>query len=86
MTDLSHLDALLNRLTRENGRLQDAQRALAAARTARQKAKAQNEIEFRQREVTSCGKEIDNEYKFLGIEPFKLDDMSDDELLAELGL
>jgi hypothetical protein len=84
MTDLSHLDALLARLTRENGRLQEAERALACAKSATARKRADAEIEFRKREVASCGREIDAEYRFLGIEPVTLDDISDDDLLAEL--
>lgn len=72
--DFSHLDALQARLGREKDRL-------ASATTA-------NEIAFRQREIAACEREIAGEYKFLGIEPLTLDEimMSDDELLAELGL
>lgn len=71
MTDFSHLDALTDRLARETDRL-------AKARTA-------NEREFREREIASCKREIDGEYRFLGIEPLTLDEiMSDEELLAEL--
>ena len=72
MTDLSHLDALQGRLSREKSRL-------AAATN-------ENERNFRIREIASCEREIANEYKFLGIEPLSLDDilMSDDELLAAL--
>jgi len=78
MKDLSHLDALLARLTRENGRLQDAQAILPSARTAK-------EIAFRKHEIMMCEREIDAEYRFLGIEPVTIDDiMSDDELLGEL--
>lgn len=72
MTDLSHLDALLARLTRENGRLQNSKTA--------------KEIAFRKHEIMMCEREIDAEYKFLGIEPFKESDLTDDELLTELGL
>ena len=71
MTDLSHLDALLSRLTREHGRLQAA--------------KTEREIAFRKHEIMMCEREIDAEYRFLGIDPVVgLDDMLDDELLAEL--
>lgn len=71
--DLSHLDALQARLGREKARLADAKTA--------------KEIAFRQREIASCEREIAGEYKFLGIEPLSNDllEMSDDELLAELG-
>jgi hypothetical protein len=84
MTDLSHLDALLGRLTHENGRLQDAERALARATTATARKRADAEIEFRKREIAACGREVDAEYRFLGIEPVTFDDISDDDLLAEL--
>lgn len=67
MTDFSHLDALQARLFREKDRL-------AVARN-------ENERQFRLREIAACEKEIEGEYKFLGIEPCTL---SDDELLAEL--
>ena len=72
MIDFSHLDALQARLRREIER--------------RDAATNDNARDFRIREITSCEKEIANEYKFLGIEPLSLDDilMSDDELLAEL--
>lgn len=72
--DLSHLDALLGRLARERGRLENATNA--------------READFRRREIASCEKEIAAEYKFLGIEPLTLDEimMSDDDLLSELGL
>ena len=72
MTDLSHLDALLSRLTREQGRLDIA--------------KTENEKSFRQREIASCSKEIEAEYKFLGIPLLTLEEimMTDDELLEAL--
>lgn len=72
--DFSHLDALMDRLLREKGRLADAKTA--------------KEVAFREREIKACEKEIAGEYKFLGIAPLTLDEilMSDDELLAELGL
>lgn len=79
MTDFSHLDALLARLTRENGRLQEAQAKKPSKKTA-------NEIAFRKHEIMMVEREIDGEYKFLGIEPFKADDLTNDELLAELGI
>ena len=72
MIDLSHLDALRARLSREQTRLASA--------------KTENEKNFRLRQIESCEKEIASEYKFLGIEPLSLDDiLSDDELLRELG-
>jgi hypothetical protein len=72
MTDLSHLDALTSRLSREQSRLASA--------------KTENEKNFRTREILACEKEIAAEYKFLGITPLSLDEilMSDDELLAAL--
>ena len=70
MTDFSHLNALQDRLFREQSRL-------AAATNA-------NERAFREREIASCEREIAGEYKYLGIEPVALDDISDDELLAAL--
>lgn len=77
--DLSHLDALQARLSREKSRLASAQSARPSRCTA-------NEIAFRQREIAACEKEIAGEYKFLGIEPLTLEEimMSDDELLAAL--
>ena len=68
--DLSHLDALTSRLSREQARL-------ASARTPHERS-------FREREIASCKKEIEAEYKFLGIEPVVLDEMSVDELDALL--
>lgn len=72
MTDLSHLDALKNRLVREQSRLTNA--------------KNENERNFRLREIASCEKEIAAEYKFLGIPPLSMEDilMSDDDLLTAL--
>jgi len=71
MTDLSHLDALQSRLRRENDRL-------ATAKTL-------TEQNFRLQQIASCEREIANEYKFLGIEPTIECELSDDELLRELG-
>ena len=72
MTDLSHLEALQSRLTRETVRFN--------------KAKSPSERAFRKAEMVSCEKEIVAEYKFLCIAPLTIDEimMSDDELLAEL--
>jgi non-ribosomal peptide synthetase component E (peptide arylation enzyme) len=72
MTDFSHLNAIQERIQRENSRL-------AAAVT-------ENERAFRAREIKAAEKELAAEYKFLGIEPVSLDEilLSDDELLAEL--
>jgi hypothetical protein len=65
MTDFSHLDALQSRLLNERARLN--------------KATTRKEREMRAAWVMQCEKEIESEYKFLGITP-----MTDDELLAEL--
>lgn len=70
MTDFSHLYAIQDRLFNEKARL-------VAART-------ENERAFREREVAAAEKEESSEYKFLGIEPVKFDDINDDELLTEL--
>lgn len=72
--DWSHMDALQSRLFREKQRL-------AAATTERERA-------FRQREIAACEREIAGEYRFLGVEPppANLLDMSEDELMRELGL
>lgn len=72
MIDFSHLDALQNRLGREQDRL-------ATAKTL-------TEQNFRLAQIASCEKEIAAEYKFLGIEPLSQEEilMSDDELLAAL--
>ena len=72
MTDLTHLDAIRDRLRREKERL---------ARTT-----CQQDQEFRERLVAQAERELAAEYKFLGLGPIDgpLLDMSDDELLAEL--
>jgi hypothetical protein len=69
MTDLSHLDALQARLAREQDRLM--------------KATTENEINFRNREIIACRKEIAAEHKFLGI-PTLDEILSDDELMEAL--
>jgi hypothetical protein len=79
-TDYSHLDALLGRLTREIGRREEAETILNNNPGKRAKTKAENEVAFRTREIESCKKEIDAEYRHLGIDP----NMSDDDLLSEL--
>lgn len=71
MTNLTHLDALQARLRRENDRL-------ATAKTPADR-------EFRLQQIRSCENEIANEYRFLGIDPVVVCDMSDDDLLRELG-
>lgn len=72
MTDLSHLDAIQQRIAHEKARL-------AVARNAHERA-------FREREILSAEKELSSEYKFLGIAPLTLDErlLTDDELLAGL--
>ena len=72
MTDLSHLEALQSRLSRETAR--------------RNGARTDSERAFREREIAACEREIAGEYKFLGIAPLTTEEilMSDDELLAEL--
>lgn len=85
MVDFSHLDALQGRLHRERTRLRDAKAAIGNA-SGKKAEKIANEIAFREREIASCEREIVGEYKFLGIDPppASLEDLSDDDLLAEL--
>jgi hypothetical protein len=66
--DTGHLDELLMRLAREEGRL-------AEAKTAR-------EASFRRAQISACKREIAGERLFLGLpdEP----EMTDEELLAAL--
>lgn len=75
MTDFSHLDAIQARLGRERQRL-------AAATT-------EGERRFREVQVRAAEREEAAEYAFLGIDPAtipaSLDDLTDDELLKELG-
>lgn len=71
MTDLTHLNALTASLAREEARLASA--------------KTQKERGLRGVWVSQTKKEIAAEYKFLGIDPVVTCDLSDDELLAELG-
>lgn len=71
MTDFSHLDAIQARIGREKAQL-------AAATTI-------SERQFRMREIAAAEREETAEYAFLGIKPFTLDDISDDDLLRELG-
>jgi hypothetical protein len=68
MEKLAHLTALQESLGREQARLANA--------------KNQNERDFRLHQIAMVEREIAGEYKFLGME--KIEDMSDDELLAEL--
>ena len=73
VTDFSHLDAIQSRIRREEQRL-------PGAKTASERA-------FREHEIMMAKREEAAEYKFLGIEPVSLDDISADDLdalLAEL--
>ena len=70
--DTSHLDALHVRLSHERARL-------STERNAARK-------ELRQVWVAGIEKEIAAERAFLGLTEEALPEMSDDELLAELGL
>jgi hypothetical protein len=70
MEKFNHLNALQESLGREQERLANA--------------KNQNERDFRLHRIAMVQKEIAGEYKFLGME--KIAVMSDDELLAELGV
>ena len=70
-TDTSHLVALHESRDRENARL-------AAATTEKERI-------FRLRCIAMKNKEIDAEYKFLGMNPVEdTCNLSDDDLLAEL--
>ena len=73
MTDFSHLNALEFRLHNERQRL-------AASRTEKERA-------MRTVWVAGIEREIAAEYAFLGLEPApaSLDEITDDELLRELG-
>lgn len=73
MKDLSHLDAIIQRLSREQGRLDNA--------------KTTDEREMRTVWLAGIKKEMASEYKFLGIKPLTMEQilMSDDELLTQLG-
>jgi hypothetical protein len=71
--DTSHLVALQTRLSHERARLNNA--------------KTPREIASRTVTVQGIEREIAGEYKFLGMTPpDELPAMSDDDLLAELGL
>lgn len=70
MTDFTHLDAIQLRLSHERGYLANA--------------KSEREREMRRVWVAGIEKELEAEYRFLGIEPVALADISDDDLLAEL--
>lgn len=76
MTDLSHLHALLARQSSEKSRLAEA--------------KTEAEVELRTVWLQQIQMEIYKEYEFLGIQPdwnpeHTENEVSDDELLAELG-
>jgi len=70
MTDFTHLDALQSRLSHEIERLTQA--------------KSTKERDLRAVWVAGIEREIEAEYRFLGIEQTVTDNISDDELLAEL--
>ena len=70
MTDYSHLNDLQFRLHNEQQRLANAVRV--------------DEIKLRKVWVHQIEKEIDAEYKFLGVEPLAKESILDEELLAEL--
>ena len=73
MTDLSHLNALEIRLSHERG-------YLAAAKSTKERA-------IREVWIAQIEREIVGEKKFLGLEAEAgLPEMTDDELLAELGI
>lgn len=66
----THLVTLQERLSRERVRLSEA--------------RTQKEKQLRQVWVAQVEREIEQEMKFLGIEPVSAVEMSDDELLAAL--
>lgn len=73
MTDFSHLDALQARLRSERASLTAATKA--------------TEVELRTVWVAQIEREIESEYRFLGIDPTvdaDIDAMSNEELLAAL--
>lgn len=72
MTDLTHLNALSLRLSHERG-------YLAAAKSEKERA-------LRAVWIAQIEREIANEKRFLGIDDAPQSDMSDDELLAALGV
>lgn len=71
MTDTSHLIALMTGLSHERERLANA--------------KSDGEREMRAVWVGQFEKQIADEYAFLGMRPGEVVEMSDDDLLAELG-
>lgn len=70
MTDTTHLVSLQARLSSEKTRLASA--------------KNDSEREARAAWVAQLEREIDGELRFLGMSAVKADDMSDDDLLADL--
>lgn len=74
MTDTTHLVALMQRLANEKGYLANA--------------KTENEKKLRTVWIKQIKSEINSEEKFLGMSITEWDapEISDDELLAELGL
>ena len=71
MTDFSHLNAIQDRIYREEVRLREA--------------KTDNERRFREHEIMMAKREEAAEYKFLGIEPQPIDEnMNIEDILAEL--
>lgn len=71
MTDFSHLNAIQDRIFREEQRLRAA--------------KTDNERAYREHEIMMAKREEAAEYKFLGIEPQPLDEnMSLEDILAEI--
>lgn len=71
MTDFSHLNAIQDRIYREEVRLRAA--------------KTDNERRFREREIMMAKREEAAEYKFLGIEPQPVDEaMTIEDILSEL--
>lgn len=75
MADLTHLNALETRLSNERNYLAREENTLN-----------RKGIAIRKIWISQIQKEIAAEYKFLGIAPLTIDEitMSDDELLAEL--
>lgn len=70
MTDLTHLDALQQRLRNENDYIANSTNA--------------HEIQLRRVWILQIEKEIAEEYAHLGINPVVVCDLSNDELLKEL--
>lgn len=70
MTDFSHLDAIQLRLSHEREYLANA--------------KTEREREMRRVWIAGIERELAAEYRFLGLQPPTMDEIMDDELLAEL--